>query len=38
MIGYYLSINNKMCYDIKTNNFSPIKQDLNYNTSDYIAA
>ena len=25
MIGYYLSSNNKMCYSIKTQTFSPTK-------------
>ena len=30
MIKYYLSSNNKMCYSIKINNFSPTKQDLSY--------
>ena len=28
MIGYYLSSNNEMCYNIKINNFSPTKQSL----------
>ena len=28
MIGHYLSSNNEMCYNIKTNNFSPTKHDL----------
>jgi len=28
MIEYYLSSNNEMCYNTKTNNFSPTKQGL----------
>jgi len=28
MIGHYLSSNNKMCYSIKTQTFSPTKQGL----------
>ena len=37
MIGHYLSSNNKMCYSIKINNFSPTKQSLKriINESDW---